>query len=62
MKKLRRREKKVPRNYRITQLADFIIKRAAREINSSEAEFIEMCVLDNNFIGIPLEWVLEVVI
>jgi hypothetical protein len=46
MNKLRRREKKVPRNYRITPLADFIIKRAAGEVNASEAELIEMCVLD----------------
>jgi hypothetical protein len=46
MNEPRRREKKVPRNYRITSLADFIIKRAARELNTSEAELIEMCVLD----------------
>ena len=46
MKSLERREKKVPRNYRISSLADFIIKRGARELNTSEAELIEMCVLD----------------
>lgn len=42
----KRREKKVPRNYRISSLADFIIKRGAKELNTSEAELIEMCVLD----------------
>lgn len=41
-----RREKKVPRNYRISSLADIIIKRGAKELNTSEAELIEMCVLD----------------
>ena len=42
----RRREKKVPRSYRMSSLVDFIIKRAANELNTSEAELIEMCVLD----------------
>lgn len=46
MTSAKRREKKVPRNYRISSLADFIIKRGAKELNTSEAELIEMCVLD----------------
>lgn len=46
MKRAKRREKKVPRNYRINSLVDFIIKCGARELKTSEAELIEMCVLD----------------
>jgi len=37
--------KKVSRNYRVSTLFDLIVKRGAKIFGSSEADFVELCVL-----------------
>jgi hypothetical protein len=40
------KQKKISRNYRVTHLFDLIVKRGAKILGTSEANFIELCVLN----------------